>query len=109
MKTNLKFDHSKDDLFEATGFTEEQTTTFNKKRASVTQRIMVDGITQSQVTEIIMNDFTPEELVIATTFYIIDTTNQIIESPIGGMIMSMSGIMKMFKEITEEDPEEKKE
>ena len=109
MKTNLKFDHSKDDLFEATGFTEEQTTTFNKKRVSITQKIMTDQITQSQVTEIIMNDFTPEELVIATAFYIIDTTNQIIESPIGGMIMSMSRIIKKFKEITEEDPEEKKE
>ena len=84
----LKFDHSKEENFlEALGLSEEDMKQLNMKFASMSQFIITHSPKKSELMEKIAETFSYNELVLATTFFVIDKTEQIVkEDPLVALL-----------------------
>lgn len=91
----LKFDHTKDaDFLEALGLSENDLQDINKKFASMSQFIIADQPKKSELVERIAQTFSYNELVLATTFFVIDKTADILKQ---NPIMALLAVLKDLK------------
>ena len=92
----LKFDHSKDFSFlEILDMSEQDMQDLNKKFASISSYIITETPSKSKLVEKIAETFSYNELLLATTFFMIDKTAQIIkENP----MVALLGLLKDLKE-----------
>lgn len=89
----LKFDHTKDSSFlEILGISEEDMKNINAKFASISAYIIKETPIKSQLVQKIAETFSYNELILATTYFMIDKTEQIVkENP-------MIALLGLFKE-----------
>lgn len=92
----LKFDHNKETIVEAMGLDDSFTIEHSEKCAKLSTKIIVDDVKGSQLVEEIMNTFSYNDLLYATTYYIINSTKQALESN------PMMAMMAMFASKKEE-------
>lgn len=88
----LKFDHTKDaDFLEVLGLSENDLQDINKKFASMSEFIIADQPKKSELVERIAQTFSYNELVLATTFFVIDKTADILKQ---NPIMALLAVLK---------------
>jgi len=94
--SNLKFDHSKDaDFLEILGISEEDMKDLNKKFASMSSFIISNSPKKSELIEKIAQTFSYNELLLATTFFVLDKTTQIVkENP----MVALLAVLKDLKD-----------
>ena len=92
----LKFDHSKNaDFLEALGLSDNDMKDLNSKFAKMSQFIIVNSPKKSELIEKIAETFSYNELILATTFFVIDKTTQIVkENPMVALLSALSGLRK---------------
>jgi hypothetical protein len=92
----LKFDHSKDeDFLEALGLSDNDMQKLNKKFASMSSFIISSSPKKSELIEKIAETFSYNELILATTFFVLDKTTQIVkENP----MVALLAILKDLKD-----------
>lgn len=94
----LKFDHTKEaDFLEALGLSENDMQDINKKFASMSQFIITDQPKKSELVEKIAQTFSYNELVLATTFFVIDKTADILKQN------PMMALLAVLKDLKKED------
>lgn len=95
----LKFDHTKDDtnFLEALGLSESDLQGLNKKFASISSFIIANQPKKSEVVEKIAQTFSYNELVLATTFFTIDKTADILKQN------PMMALLAVLKDLKKED------
>jgi hypothetical protein len=94
----LKFDHSKDtDFLETLGISEDDLKEVNMKFASMSHFIITKEPKKSELIEKIAETFSYNELLLATTFFVIDKTAQIVQDN------PMVGLLAMIKKFQKED------
>jgi hypothetical protein len=88
----LKFDHSKDlDFLEILGISENDMQDLNKKFASMSSFIISSSPKKSELIQKIAETFSYNELILATTFFVLDKTTQIVkENP----MMALLAVLK---------------
>lgn len=92
----LKFDHTKEDknFLEALGLSESDLQDLNKKLASISNFIITNQPKKSELVERIVQTFSYNELVLATTFFTIDKTADILKQ---NPMMAMLAVLKDLK------------
>lgn len=92
----LKFDHTKDlDLLESLGLSENDLQELNVKFASMSHFILTKEPKKSEIVEKIAQTFSYNELILATTFFVIDKTALIVkENPMVAMLAALSQFKK---------------
>lgn len=92
----LKFDHTKEaDFLEALGLSENDMQDINKKFASMSSFIITDQPKKSELVEKIAQTFSYNELLLATTFFVIDKTALIVkDNPMVAMLAALSQLKK---------------
>jgi hypothetical protein len=92
----LKFDHSKDlDFLEALGLSENDMKDLNKKFASMSSFIISSSPKKSELIQKIAETFSYNELILATTFFVLDKTTQIVkENP----MVALLAVLKDLKD-----------
>ena len=88
----LNFDHTKDlDLLESLGLSENDLQELNVKFAQISQFILTKTPKKSEIVEKIAQTFSYNELLLATTFFVMDKTLLIIkENPMVAMLAALS-------------------
>lgn len=92
----LNFDHTKDlDLLESLGLSENDLQELNVKFASISHFILTKTPKKSEIVEKIAQTFSYNELLLATTFFVIDKTALIIkDNPMVAMLAALSQLKK---------------
>jgi hypothetical protein len=92
----LKFDHSKNlDFLEALGMSENDMQDVNKKFASMSSFIISSSPKKSELIQKIAETFSYNELILATTFFVLDKTTQIMkENP----MVALLAVLKDLKD-----------
>lgn len=93
----LKFDHTKEDasFLESLGLEENDLQELNVKFASISKFILTKEPKKSELVEKIAQTFSYNELLLATTFFLMDKTALIVqENPILGMLAALSQLKK---------------
>lgn len=93
----LKFDHTKDDadFLESLGLGEKDMHEMNVKLAQMSQFILTKTPKKSELVEKIAQTFSYNELLLATTFFVIDKTALIVkENPMVAMLAALSSLKK---------------
>jgi hypothetical protein len=92
----LKFDHSKDaDFLEALGLSDNDMQELNKKFASMSSFIISSSPKKSELIQRIAETFSYNELILATTFFVLDKTTQIVkENP----MVALLAVLKDLKD-----------
>lgn len=94
----LNFDHTKDiDFLETLGLSEEDMQELTKKFASISRFIITDQPKKSELVEKIVQTFSYNELVLTTTFFLIDKTAEILKQN------PMVALLKVLKDIEKRD------
>jgi hypothetical protein len=92
----LNFDHSKDaDFLEALGLSDNDMQELNKKFASMSSLIITKQPKKSELIEEIAKTFSYNELILATTFFVLDKTTQIVKD---NPMVALLAIMKELKD-----------
>ena len=89
----LKFDHTKDASFlESLGLEEKDMQEINVKFASISKFILTKEPKKSELVEKITQTFSYNELLLATTFFVIDKTTALIikDNPMVAMLAALS-------------------
>lgn len=88
----LKFDHTKDANFlESLGLEEKDMQEINVKLAQMSEFILIKSPKKSELVEKIAQTFSYKELLLVTTFFVIDKTDTIIkDNPILTMLIAIS-------------------
>lgn len=92
----LKFDHSKDaDFLEILGISDNDMQELNKKFTSMSSFIISSSPKKSELIEKITETFSYNELLLATTFFVLDKTTQIVkENP----MVALLAVLKDLKD-----------
>lgn len=95
----LKFDHTKEnaDFLESIGLGEKDMHEINVKFASMSHFIITKEPKKSELIEKIAETFSYNELLLATTFFVIDKTEQILKNN------PMVGLLAVLKNLQKED------
>ena len=95
----LKFDHTKKDenFLEALGLSENDLQDLNKKFALISSFIITNPPKKSELVERIAQTFSYNELVLTTTFFIIDKTADILKQN------PMMALLAVLKDLKKED------
>lgn len=93
----LKFDHSKDFSFlEILDMSEQDMQDLNKKFASISSYIITETPSKSKLVEKIAETFSYNELLLATTFFVLDKTALIIKD--NPMVTMLAALLQLKKE-----------
>jgi hypothetical protein len=92
----LKFDHTKDaDFLEALGMSDNDMKELNMKFASMSHFIITKTPKKSELIEEIAKTFSYNELILASTFFVIDKTAQIVkENPMVALLGALSDLKR---------------
>lgn len=92
----LKFDHTKDaDFLEALGMSDNDMKELNMKFARISKFILTKEHKKSELIEEIAKTFSYNELLLATTFFLMDKTAQIVqENPMVALLSALSGLKR---------------
>jgi hypothetical protein len=92
----LKFDHNKDlDFLEILGMSENDMKSVNSKFASMSSFIISNSPKKSELVQKIAETFSYNELILATTFFVLDKTTQIMkENP----MVALLAVLKDLKD-----------
>ncbi len=92
----LKFDHTKDaDFLEALGLSENDMKELNMKFARLSKFIITKEHKKSELIEEIAKTFSYNELLLATTFFLVDKTAQIVQdNPFVALLSALSGLKR---------------
>jgi hypothetical protein len=95
----LKFDHTKDvDFLEVLGMSEEDMKDLNMKFAKISKFLITKDHKKSELIEEIAKTFSYNELLLATTFFLMDKTAQIIEeNPVITLLSALSNLKNQNK------------
>jgi hypothetical protein len=94
---DLKFDHTKDiDFLKAVGLSEEDMKELIKKFSSMSAYIIKETPVKSELVEKIAETFSYNELVLATTYFLMDKTVAIVKSN------PMLSLLSMLKDLEKE-------
>lgn len=93
----LNFDHTKDlDLLESLGLSENDLQELNVKFASISHFILTKTPKKSEIVEKIAQTFSYNELLLATTFFVLDKTALIIKD--NPMVTMLAALLQLKKE-----------
>lgn len=92
----LKFDHTKDvDFLEVLGMSEDDMKELNMKFARLSKFIITREHKKSEIIEEIAKTFSYNELLLATTFFLVDKTAQIMEdNPVIALLSILSDLKR---------------
>lgn len=92
----LKFDHTKDvDFLEALGMSDDDMKELNMKFAKISKFIITKEHKKSELIEEIAKTFSYNELLLATTFFLVDKTAQIVQdNPFVALLSALSGLKR---------------
>jgi hypothetical protein len=94
----LKFDHTKDvDFLKAVGLSEEDMKELTEKFSSISAYIIKETPVKSKLVEKIAETFSYNELVLATTYFLMDKTVEIVKSN------PMVALLGLLKDLNKED------
>lgn len=92
----LKFDHTKEaDFLESLGLSEEDMKDINMKFAEMSRFIIVTQPKKSELVQKIAETLSYNELILATTFFVIDKTAEIVKS---NPMVALLSVLKDLKE-----------
>jgi hypothetical protein len=95
---DLKFDHTKDiDFLKAVGLSEKDMKELIEKFSSISTYIIKETPVKSKLVEKIAETFSYNELVLATTYFLMDKTVAIVKSN------PMLSLLSMLKDLEKED------
>jgi hypothetical protein len=92
----LKFDHTKDAGFiEALGMSDDDMKELYMKFARISKLIITKEHKKSELIEEIAKTFSYNELLLATTFFLVDKTAQIVQdNPMVALLEALSGLKR---------------